>query len=95
MKLGTLIDQNLSYTEKLVVGHIAKNHPTGGRVVVAHVTDQLGATRSVALTALRKLSMAGIVQTRSMGMKGTHIRVLQKPVWDALAQRYGKDEIEE
>ena len=36
----------------------------------------VGVTRSVIVNALRKLESAGLIESRSLGMKGTYIKVL-------------------
>ncbi|MCL8209092.1 MAG: GTP-sensing pleiotropic transcriptional regulator CodY, partial [Actinomycetia bacterium] len=41
--------------------------------------------RSVIVNALRKLESAGVVETRSLGMKGTRIRVLNPRLKPMLA----------
>ena len=46
-----------------------------GRLVAGHVADGLGFTRSIVVTALKKLEGAGIIETRSLGVKGTYIRI--------------------
>ena len=47
-----------------------------GIVVASRVADRVGVTRSVIVNALRKLESAGIIESRSLGMKGTFIKVL-------------------
>jgi transcriptional pleiotropic repressor len=47
-----------------------------GVVVASKVADRAGVTRSVIVNALRKLESAGIIESRSLGMKGTYIKVL-------------------
>ena len=42
-----------------------------GIVVASRVADRVGVTRSVIVNALRKLESAGIIESRSLGMKGT------------------------
>lgn len=46
-----------------------------GLLVAGRIADRLGMTRSVIVNALRKLEGAGMIETRSLGMKGTYIRV--------------------
>ena len=46
-----------------------------GRLVAGHTADKLGFTRSVVVNALKKLEGAGVIETRSLGVKGTHIRI--------------------
>lgn len=67
----------LSYSELNAVLHIF--HVLDGNeglVVAAKIADQVGITRSVIVNALRKLESAGVIETNSLGMKGTYIKVL-------------------
>jgi len=57
-----------------------------GRLVAGHVADKLGFTRSIVVTALKKLEGAGIIETRSLGVKGTHIRVREPLLIDELSK---------
>jgi len=47
-----------------------------GIVVASKIADKAGITRSVIVNALRKLESAGVIESRSSGMKGTYIRIL-------------------
>jgi transcriptional pleiotropic repressor len=65
----------LSFSELEAAVHICQALPTSeGLLVAGHVADRLGFTRSVVVNALRKLESAGVVETRSLGMKGTYIK---------------------
>ena len=44
----------------------------------------MGITRSVIVNALRKLESGGIIESRSLGMKGTYIKVQNTKFIDAL-----------
>ncbi len=67
----------LSYSEVESVKHIFRELGSAEGVVVASkVADRAGVTRSVIVNALRKLESAGIIESRSLGMKGTYIKVL-------------------
>jgi len=46
-----------------------------GLLVAGHIADRLSVARSVVTGALRKLEGANLIETRSLGMKGTYIRV--------------------
>ena len=48
---------------------------TEGLLVAGHIADRLGFTRSVVTAALKKLEGASLIETRSLGMKGTYIKV--------------------
>jgi transcriptional pleiotropic repressor len=66
----------LSFSEVESVKHIiADLGGVAGIVVASKVADRVGVTRSVIVNALRKLGSAGIIESRSLGMKGTYIKV--------------------
>jgi len=46
-----------------------------GLLIAGHVADKLGFTRSIVVTALKKLEAAGLIETRSLGVKGTYIKI--------------------
>ena len=47
-----------------------------GMLVASKIADSQGITRSVIVNALRKFESAGIIESRSLGMKGTYIKVI-------------------
>lgn len=55
-----------------------------GVLVASRIADRVGITRSVIVNALRKLESAGVIESRSSGMKGTYIKVLNDMVFDEL-----------
>ncbi len=76
---------SLSYSEVEAVEHIFKElGNTNGLLVASKVADKVGITRSVIVNALRKLESAGVVEVRSLGMKGTYIRILNEFLLDEL-----------
>lgn len=52
-----------------------------GTLVASRIADKAGITRSVIVNALRKLESAGVIESRSSGMKGTHIKVTNEAVY--------------
>lgn len=67
----------LSYSEKEAIEHImAELNGKEGLLVASRIADKVGITRSVIVSALRKFESAGVIESRSLGMKGTYIRVL-------------------
>ena len=68
---------SLSYSELEAIEHIF-NELEGkqGVLVASKIADRVGITRSVIVNALRKLESAGVIESRSLGMKGTYIKVL-------------------
>lgn len=55
-----------------------------GRLTASNIADQIGITRSVIVNALRKLESAGVIESRSLGMKGTYLKVLNHRFKDEL-----------
>ena len=67
----------LSYSEVESMKHImAELGGHEGVAIASKVADRVGVTRSVIVNALRKLESAGLIESRSLGMKGTYIKVL-------------------
>jgi GTP-sensing pleiotropic transcriptional regulator CodY len=70
---------SLSFSELEAAAQIVRQLPDGeGLLVAARLADGLKITRSVVVNALRKLEGAGMVETRSLGMKGTYIKVREE-----------------
>lgn len=55
-----------------------------GILVASRIADQIGITRSIIVNSLRKFESAGIIKTRSSGMKGTYIKVINEYVYGSL-----------
>jgi len=53
-------------------------------LVASRIADDTGITRSVIVNALKKFDSAGVISTKSSGMKGTKIKVLNEVVYDEL-----------
>ncbi|RCW51583.1 MULTISPECIES: GTP-sensing pleiotropic transcriptional regulator CodY [unclassified Halanaerobium] len=67
----------LSYSELEAIEHIFDElDGMEGLLVASKVADRVGITRSVIVNALRKFESAGVIESRSLGMKGTYIKVL-------------------
>lgn len=77
----------LSYSELEAIIHIFDELGHGeGILVASRIADKVGITRSVIVNALRKFESAGVIESRSSGMKGTYIKVLNDVVFDELAR---------
>lgn len=73
----------LSYSEVEAIVHIFDElRGKEGILVASKIADQAGITRSVIVNALRKFESAGIIESRSSGMKGTYIKVQNELVFD-------------
>lgn len=55
-----------------------------GVLVASKIADRVGITRSVIVNALRKLESAGVIESRSSGMKGTYIKIINDMVFDEI-----------
>lgn len=67
----------LSFSEQEAIKHIfAELNGNEGILVASKVADRVGITRSVIVNALRKFESAGVIESRSLGMKGTYIKIL-------------------
>ncbi|PHV71103.1 GTP-sensing pleiotropic transcriptional regulator CodY [Sporanaerobium hydrogeniformans] len=77
----------LSYSELEAIFHIfEKLDGTEGLLIASKIADKVGITRSVIVNALRKFESAGVIESRSLGMKGTYIKVLNPALLDELAK---------
>lgn len=75
----------LSYSELEAVEHIFDElNGMEGLLVASKIADKVGITRSVIVNALRKFESAGVIESRSLGMKGTHIKILNEKLLDEL-----------
>lgn len=57
-----------------------------GILVASRVADREGITRSVIVNALRKLESAGVIVSKSSGMKGTYIKVINELIYDEIEE---------
>ena len=75
----------LSFSELEAIIHIFDElDGAEGILVASKIADRVGITRSVIVNALRKFESAGVIESRSSGMKGTYIKVLNDVVFDEL-----------
>jgi len=75
----------LSYSEIVAMRTVLKElNGNEGLLVASKIADRSGMTRSVIVSALRKLESAGVVESRSLGMKGTFIRILNSKIIDSI-----------
>ena len=76
-QIVTAAFSTLSLSETDAIIHIFDElHGQEGILVASRVADRIGITRSVIVNALRKFESAGIIESRSSGMKGTYIKVV-------------------
>lgn len=76
-EVAQLAIETLSYSELEVMFKIFKElKGAEGILITSKIADRLGITRSVIVNALGKLISAGLIESRSLGMKGTYIHAL-------------------
>lgn len=71
----------LSHSEKDALDKILRETKEDeGNIVASKIAVKYGLTNSVIVSALKKLESAGILETKSLGMKGTYIKILNPHV---------------
>lgn len=75
----------LSFSEMEAITHIFDElDGNEGILVASKIADRVGITRSVIVNALRKFESAGVIESRSSGMKGTYIKVLNPVIFQEI-----------
>ena len=75
----------LSFSEMQAIIHIFDElDGMEGVLVASKIADRVGITRSVIVNALRKFESAGVIESRSSGMKGTYIKVTNDVVFSEI-----------
>ena len=75
----------LSFSELEAIIHIFDElEGTEGILVASKIADRVGITRFVIVNALRKFESAGVIESRSSGMKGTYIKVVNDYIFEEL-----------
>ncbi len=77
----------LSVSEMEAIVHIFEElNGMEGVLVASKIADRVGITRSVIVNALRKFESAGVIVSKSSGMKGTYIKVVNDAVYAEIEQ---------
>lgn len=77
----------LSVSEMEAIVHIFEElNGMEGVLVASKIADRVGITRSVIVNALRKFESAGVIISKSSGMKGTYIKVVNDAVYAEIEQ---------
>ena len=76
----------LSATEKTAVVKVFEELADDkGMIVASSISKESGITRSVIVNAIKKLESAGIIRSRSAGVKGTYIEVINSGILDEIS----------
>jgi transcriptional pleiotropic repressor len=83
-----MVLDSLSFSELKAISNVLMDlNGTEGFLVASKIADRIGISRSVIVNAMRKLESAGVVESRSLGMKGTYIKVKNPYFLEQLAAR--------
>ena len=75
----------LSFSEwEAIVGILTELKSNEGILIASKVADRLNITRSVIVNAMRKFQSAGLIETKSLGMKGTYIKIRNEYLLDEI-----------
>ena len=75
----------LSVSEMDAIVHIFEElNGMEGVLVASKIADRVGITRSVIVNALRKFESAGVIVSKSSGMKGTYIKIINDAVYEEI-----------
>lgn len=55
-----------------------------GILIASKIADRVNITRSVIVNALRKFESAGVIESKSLGMKGTYIKIKNEYLMDEI-----------
>ena len=61
---------------------------TDGILVASKIAEQEGITRSIIVTGLKKLESAGVIESKSAGMKGTKVRICNEMLMEELENMF-------
>lgn len=90
--LAHLAVESLSFSELQAAKYLmdAVGESSDGIVVSSQIADDHGVTRSVIVNSIRKLESAGTIESRSLGMKGTHLRILNPFVEEEINRQFDR-----
>ncbi len=72
----------LSPLERKAVEYVISKVESGeGTIITSRLANEVGITRTVIVNALKKMESAGLLETKSFGVKGTHIKILNDIVY--------------
>ena len=82
--------ETLSYSERkaahAILQELASQGKFEGRLIASRIADEAKITRSVIVNALRKFESAGVIESKSLGMKGTFVRVTNAYLMEKLPE---------
>lgn len=82
-----MVLDSLSFSELKAISNVLMDlNGNEGFLVASKIADRIGISRSVIVNAMRKLESAGVVESRSLGIKGTYIKVKNRLFYEMLKE---------
>lgn len=76
----------LTYSEiESIIKIIECLNGVDGVLISSNIAKELEISRSVIVNALKKLESASIIETRSLGVKGTYIKIINDKLYDEIS----------
>lgn len=86
--------QSLSFSElKSVVAVLKEITDTHSTIFLNSIANEIFVTQSTVTSALKKLEVAGIIKTKSMGVKGKYIKIINPYLRDEILKETVKKQI--
>lgn len=83
-----MVLDSLSFSELKAIKNVLMDlKASEGFLVASKIADRIGISRSVIVNAMRKLESAGVVESRSLGIKGTYIKIKSQLFYQRLMER--------
>lgn len=83
-----MVLDSLSFSELKAVKNVLLDLKSSeGFLVASKIADRIGVSRSVIVNAMRKLESAGVVESRSLGIKGTYIKIKNQLFYKMLMEQ--------
>ena len=83
-----LVLDSLSFSELKAISNVFNDlNGLEGFLVASKIADRINISRSVIVNAMRKLESAGVVDSRSLGIKGTYIKIKNEHFLQLLKDR--------
>ena len=78
---------SLSHSEREAIEAVLDRLEGGSGLIVTNtLSKETGITRSIVVNAVRKMESAGIMQTKSSGVKGTNMKIVNTKLYEVLGK---------
>ena len=76
-KVAHKVVNSFSYSELEAVKYVLRElKAKEGLIIASRIAEKFGISRSILVSAIRKLKGSGLVDSKSLGVKGTYIKIL-------------------